>query len=432
MADRFPQYRRDGYRPMLPIHEKSLAEALQAGRALYCGTHATSDCVCTTDNKQLDDYSYGSIVIARGSDGKEHLVAMIGGVSNTAGFPKGHADKGESAVDAALREVQEEIGLDCHGCILPDIYVDHSYTFTGRLHSDRWKNHPNYPDEAKRPFCVSHKRVRLYLSVLPGHRPLAPQPGEVLEAKWIPISKAIELLDVSTCRDGAAIYREFFSSDRVRAALDPPPFSIRAVAGEVDIVAMCAIYAPYVQYTTSTWALAPEELPHVPEWVDKWTRATSRGLPWLVAVDKNSEAVVGYCNVNEFRSRGGWRNTCEHGIYTHPEWHRRGLGKALLAACLQACREAGVAALMAVIGCHPKSGAGQASCALHAAMGFEKVGYLRGVGAKLGLVLDCQLMCRYLVPLHASSSCVDRRVTISNSTTRGGGSDEGGTKSVSD
>ena len=34
-----------------------------------------------------------------------------------------------------------------------------------------------------------------------------------------------------------------------------------------------------------------------------------------------------------------------------------------------------------------------------ASMGFEKSGYLVGVGFKLGNVLDCQFMSRYLVPI---------------------------------
>ena len=54
---------------------------------------------------------------------------------------------------------------------------------------------------------------------------------------------------------------------------------------------------------------------------------------------------------------------------------------------------------MAVISVHPATRAGAASCALHASMGFEKSGYLVGVGFKLGNVLDCKFMSRYLVPI---------------------------------
>jgi L-amino acid N-acyltransferase YncA/8-oxo-dGTP pyrophosphatase MutT (NUDIX family) len=391
---------------MLTLHEDALAEALAGGRPLYCGAHSGSGCSCA--HKALDDCSYGCIVVARGGEGSaEPVVAMVAVQSSNPkegvyyAFPKGHADAGEGPAQAALREVLEEVGLDCRGCLLPEVFLDQGYSFTGRLHSDRWRQHPDFPDEFKRPFCVSHKLVRLYLSMVPEAAPLTPQPGEAVRAEWVPLSQAFQRLAAG--RDGDGAYRDFFATERVLGALAPPPFSIRSVAGEADVAAMCAIYAPYVQHETCTWALAPEELPQVAEWVEKWRGAAARGLPWLVAVEAGSGAVVGYCSVSEFRSRGGWRNACEHGIYTAPGWQRRGLGRALLQACVQRCRGAGVAALVAVISVHPESGAGRASCALHKAMGFEEAGYLRGVGAKLGQVLDCQLMCRYIIPLSAGA-----------------------------
>ncbi len=186
----------------------------------------------------------------------------------------------------------------------------------------------------------------------------------------------------------------------------PPPFTIRAVCAD-DIPAMCAIYAPYVESSTATWACAPAELPDAAEWAPRWARCAARGLPWLVACDAASGAVVGYCVVGEFRGRAGWRNTCEHGIYTAPGWQRRGVGRALLAACVAGCAAAGVACLMAVVSVHPASGAGAASRALHAASGFEEVGYLRGAGSKLGLTLDCLLMCRYIAEEAAAAAAAE-------------------------
>jgi phosphinothricin acetyltransferase len=194
-------------------------------------------------------------------------------------------------------------------------------------------------------------------------------------------------------------FQEFLDSASVRAAMAPLPFRVRSVEGEADLSAMCAIYAPFVQSETCTWAVAPEELPRVSEWVEKWAKASKRGLPWLVAVNVNTGDVVGYCCVDDFRGRRGWQKTCEHGIYIAPGWQRKGVGKALLAACSQRSRAAGVACLMAVISVDPQTGAGAASCALHASMGFEKTGFLKGVGFKLGKVLDCQFMSKYLVPL---------------------------------
>jgi hypothetical protein len=42
------------------------------------------------------------------------------------------------------------------------VHSDVKYSCVGRLHSDRWKKHPDYPDATKRPFLIMHKVVRFY------------------------------------------------------------------------------------------------------------------------------------------------------------------------------------------------------------------------------------------------------------------------------
>lgn len=329
------------------------------------------------------------------------MAAMIGAAGKEGlywAFPKGHSNPGECPEDAAIRETLEEVGLDVKGCMHKDLYFDQLFNYTGQLHNDRWKLHPDFGDESKRPFCVYYKRVRLYLAVVPEAFPLTVQMAENCSVEWVPISDVLRRLSKSW--DPVEPYREFLGSSRVLDAIAPLPFSIRSVSGEKDLTAMCAIYAPYVESDTCTWAAAPEELPLVGEWMEKWLKATSRGLPWLVAVAAGTDDVVGYCTVDDFRGRKGWQKTCEHAIYTAAGWQRQGVGKALLSACLQRCRGAKVACLMAVVSIHPATGAGAASCALHAHMGFEKSGYLVGVGFKLGKVLDCSFMSRYLIPIN--------------------------------
>ena len=117
-------------------------------------------------------------------------------------------------------------------------------------------------------------------------------------------------------------------------------FSVRPCTPS-DIEAMCAIYAHYIRTSTCTWAWPESDLPVASEWQAKLAAATARGLPWLVAEEGGSAAgagagtvaasrLIGYCTVGEFRARTGWRNTCEHSIYTLPEAQRRGVGRALL------------------------------------------------------------------------------------------------------
>jgi 8-oxo-dGTP pyrophosphatase MutT (NUDIX family) len=63
----------------------------------------------------LFEFSAGGIVI-RGPDGRRRILVMK--TKNLKDedvwtFPKGHIEKGESAEEAALREVREETGYDC-------------------------------------------------------------------------------------------------------------------------------------------------------------------------------------------------------------------------------------------------------------------------------------------------------------------------------
>jgi len=190
-------------------------------------------------------------------------------------------------------------------------------------------------------------------------------------------------------------------------------YIVRSVSSFQDIEFICAIYGVYVESSTATWAYAPEELPKPLEYEAKWLAAQARSLPWLVAVSDNEEGckdgeVIGYCTVGEFRGRAGWRNTCEHGIYVAQGWQKRGVGKALLTAALEGCKSAGVACLVAVISVHPPTGAGLASRNLHLSLGFERAGYLTGAGLKLGKVLDCEFLAKYLVPLQPSEEKIEQ------------------------
>ena len=74
-------------------------------------------------------------------------------------------------------------------------------------------------------------------------------------------------------------------------------------------------------------------------------------------------------------------------IYIRDDCRGQGAGKALLQALLQAAEAAGFRQMYAVIG-----GAEPASIALHAALGFEPAGILRGSGRKHGRWLDTVFM----------------------------------------
>lgn len=189
---------------MLPLHEDALAGSLASGREVLV----------------LDDRSLGAVVIARAQAGP--VVAMIAAKTSSASeppfwsFPKGHPDDSEDDVTAAVREVREEIGIDVADYVKPDIFDEQNYTFTSRMHTDRWKKHPSFPDDTQRPFVVYHKLVRYYLAVLPAPITLKPQEAEVAAAEWVPLDEAIARMPRADMREP---FSRFFASAAVRKCL---------------------------------------------------------------------------------------------------------------------------------------------------------------------------------------------------------------------
>ena len=97
----------------------------------------------------VDDASYGCFVLSPNNTVLMIRPIISGKPAEYWAFPKGHADDGEDRVDAARRECKEETH------VTPEVDAGASFTvgysFIKRMHSDRWKQHPGYPDEAQRP-----------------------------------------------------------------------------------------------------------------------------------------------------------------------------------------------------------------------------------------------------------------------------------------
>ena len=97
--------------------------------------------------------------------------------------------------------------------------------------------------------------------------------------------------------------------------------------------------------------------------------------------------MLGYGYVTQFRDRAAYRFAGEDSIYVRHDRCGEGTGKALLEALLKAAEKAGFRQIYAVIG-----GAEPASIALHAALGFDHAGVLKGSGRKAGQWLDTVFM----------------------------------------
>lgn len=155
--------------------------------------------------------------------------------------------------------------------------------------------------------------------------------------------------------------------------------------GDVPVIA--AIYAHHVLHGTASFE---EVAPTVEDIARRRAGLLEQGFPYLVA--EIDGCVVGYAYAGFYRVRSAYRFTVEDSIYIHPDWERRGIGRALLPELIVRCETLGYRQMVAVIGGADNAG----SIGLHAAFGFEHAGRLPSVGFKFGRWLDSVLMQRPL------------------------------------
>ena len=159
-------------------------------------------------------------------------------------------------------------------------------------------------------------------------------------------------------------------------------------AKTADIPAITRIYAHAVEHGTASFELTP---PDETEMARRMRDLMGKGFPYLVA--EIDGVLAGYAYAGPFRSRPAYRLTVENSVYIAPDTHRRGIGRALLSALIEAAQANGFRQMIAVIGDSTKQAA---SIGLHEALGFRHVGILEHVGFKHGRWLDSVLMQREL------------------------------------
>ena len=150
-----------------------------------------------------------------------------------------------------------------------------------------------------------------------------------------------------------------------------------------DIPAITQIYRHHVLHGTGSFETEP---PDPAEMTRRRDEVLGRHLPYLVAEDDGQ--IVGYAYANWFKARPAYRFSAEDSIYVANGQHGKGLGRLLMAALIDACEQAGVRKLIAVIGDSGNHG----SVGVHTAAGFVHVGTLQSVGWKFGRWLDIVMM----------------------------------------
>ena len=160
-------------------------------------------------------------------------------------------------------------------------------------------------------------------------------------------------------------------------------------ASLADIPAITRIYAHAVTHGTASFELQP---PDEAEMTARMRHLFDGQFPYLIA--ETDGGIAGYAYASLYRTRPAYRFTVEDSVYIAPERHGRGIGRALLAALIEASAERGYRQMIAVIGDSEQT----ASIALHAALGFAPVGTFANIGFKFGRWLDTVLMQRALGP----------------------------------
>jgi L-amino acid N-acyltransferase YncA len=155
-----------------------------------------------------------------------------------------------------------------------------------------------------------------------------------------------------------------------------------------DIPAITRIYAHAVEHGTASFELTP---PDEAEMTRRMNDLTGKGYPYLAG--EIDGALAGYAYAGPYRARPAYRLTVEDSVYIAPDRHRRGIGRTLLAALIEATAARDFRQMIAVIG---DSGNQAGSIGMHEALGFRHVGILQDVGFKHGRWLDSVLMQRAL------------------------------------
>jgi phosphinothricin acetyltransferase len=151
-------------------------------------------------------------------------------------------------------------------------------------------------------------------------------------------------------------------------------------ATESDAPAIAAIYAASVATGIATFDI---EAPSVAATRDKIVKILANGWPYLVA--EHDGAVIGYAYAAQYRDRPAYAATCENSIYIANDHQGHGIGKALLAALIDASIASGFRQMLAVI-------SEPSSVKFHEKLGFRQTGHMHAVGRKFGRWLDTWYM----------------------------------------
>jgi phosphinothricin acetyltransferase len=148
-------------------------------------------------------------------------------------------------------------------------------------------------------------------------------------------------------------------------------------ATQADAPAINDILNHYVTHSTATFITQPVSLDERLKWLE------GRPEAHPVVVAELSESVVGWGALGPFRTRAAYAQTVEVSVYIHQDYHRRGIGRAIMRELLSRARALGHHVIVG--GCCSES---IASIGLLESFGFSRAGQFLQVGRKFDRWLD--------------------------------------------
>ncbi len=155
---------------------------------------------------------------------------------------------------------------------------------------------------------------------------------------------------------------------------------------DADLPAVLEIHNEAILNTTANWSYDIDDLPSR---VALLKERNASGNAFIGAFD--ADVLLGYATYGKFRERAGFSRTVEHSVYVHVNHHRKGVGKTLMIALIEAARVQGKHVMIGGL-----DAANEGSIVLHKKLGFVETARLPEVGHKFGRVLDFVFMQKIL------------------------------------
>jgi len=148
-----------------------------------------------------------------------------------------------------------------------------------------------------------------------------------------------------------------------------------------DLEAITEIYNEAIRTTTATFDTEPKTLEDRRRWFE------SHGHRHPILVAELAGKVVGWVCLTKWSDRPAYDETAETSFYVKQEHRRKGIGRKLKQAIIEAARGLGFHSLIARV-----AEGSEESLHLNEAFGFQRVGTLREVGRKFGRLLDVHIL----------------------------------------